>query len=233
MHERLNDAIRAVSSFLVADVPLGATLDRIAELAVASIEGADELAITLLDDDAVPATAVWTGDRAPRLDQAQYDDGTGPCLDAFRQNRTLVVDDTAAVADAWPKFSRVAEEVGIGSTLSVPLAAGGSTFGVFNLYSGSIAAFGEDQVHAGSLFVTQAAVVLANSRAYWHMFDLATGLRTAMESRAAIEQAKGVIMATTGRSADDAFDLLRQQSQNENRKLRDVAQEIAHRNDDR
>lgn len=50
-----------------------------------------------------------------------------------------------------------------------------------------------------------------------------------MASRATIEQAKGILIGATGCTPDDAFDLLRQQSQAENRKLRDVAQEIVER----
>jgi AmiR/NasT family two-component response regulator len=49
------------------------------------------------------------------------------------------------------------------------------------------------------------------------------GLRQAMEHRAVIEQAKGIIIADTGLDADRAFQLLVRQSQHENRKLRDVA----------
>jgi hypothetical protein len=51
-------------------------------------------------------------------------------------------------------------------------------------------------------------------------------LRVAMESRAVIEQAKGIIMGATHRHAEAAFDLLREQSQRQNRKLRDVAVDI-------
>jgi anti-anti-sigma factor len=52
------------------------------------------------------------------------------------------------------------------------------------------------------------------------------GLKAAMETRAVIEQAKGVIMAATHCDADRAFDLLREQSQYLNRKLREVAADI-------
>jgi hypothetical protein len=52
------------------------------------------------------------------------------------------------------------------------------------------------------------------------------GLRRAMEHRAVIEQAKGIIMASTGRTPDEAFELLRQQSQHSNMKLRDIAADI-------
>jgi hypothetical protein len=52
------------------------------------------------------------------------------------------------------------------------------------------------------------------------------GLRLAMESRAEIEQAKGIVMATMRCSAEQAFDVLRSQSQHQNRRLREICQEL-------
>ena len=52
------------------------------------------------------------------------------------------------------------------------------------------------------------------------------GLHAAMESRAIIEQAKGVIMGGLHCSADAAFAVLVAQSQAQNRKLREVAEEL-------
>ena len=48
----------------------------------------------------------------------------------------------------------------------------------------------------------------------------------AMQSRSTIEQAKGIIMSTSGCTPDQAMDLLVQQSQHQNVKLRDIAREI-------
>jgi AmiR/NasT family two-component response regulator len=51
-----------------------------------------------------------------------------------------------------------------------------------------------------------------------------------MQSRAVIEQAKGILMARAAHlSADEAFDLLRKASQRENVKLREIAQRIVDR----
>lgn len=58
---------------------------------------------------------------------------------------------------------------------------------------------------------------------YDHELDL---IRTALETRDIIGQAKGVVIATLGCSSDEAFVLLRKQSQSENRKLHEVAAEI-------
>ncbi len=53
--------------------------------------------------------------------------------------------------------------------------------------------------------------------------------RRALDSRDVIGQAKGIIMATMLCSADEAFQLLTKQSQVQNRKLVEVAAEIAAR----
>jgi ANTAR domain len=61
-----------------------------------------------------------------------------------------------------------------------------------------------------------------------HVDEMAL-LAAAVESRDTIGQAKGVIMVTMGCTADEAFRLLKDQSQHENRKIVEVAAEIARR----
>lgn len=222
----LAEAVRAVGQFLVADVPLGTTLQRIAGLARDALPQALAVGVTLMDEEHQPTTAVFTDEVAPAVDAGQYEVGDGPCLTAFREGRIVRVDDTRAVSDLWSRFRQDAIERGVLSTLSFPLAAGDEVFGGLNLYGGRTEAFSEGDEVAASLFVTQASVVLANARAYWEAFELASGLEQAMETRAVIEQAKGKIMATNRCSADEAFAILVRASQRENVKLREVARRI-------
>jgi AmiR/NasT family two-component response regulator len=55
---------------------------------------------------------------------------------------------------------------------------------------------------------------------------MSKNLTVAMQSREVIDQAKGALMARHRITADAAFDRLRERSQAENRKLRDIAAEI-------
>jgi AmiR/NasT family two-component response regulator len=72
-----------------------------------------------------------------------------------------------------------------------------------------------------------ASVVLANATAYWGAQELGEQLTAAMQSRAIIEQAKGILMGQSpDLDADGAFAVLRRASQRENVKLRDIAQRI-------
>ena len=51
-------------------------------------------------------------------------------------------------------------------------------------------------------------------------------LETALETRIVIEQAKGVLAATSGEPVEAAFEVLRKRSQLQNRKLREIAAEV-------
>jgi hypothetical protein len=53
--------------------------------------------------------------------------------------------------------------------------------------------------------------------------DIDEAVRRSAESRGTIEQAKGIVMATLGVDADEAFSRLKRRSQNTNVKLRDLA----------
>ncbi|HEX2075723.1 MAG TPA: ANTAR domain-containing protein [Geodermatophilus sp.] len=61
---------------------------------------------------------------------------------------------------------------------------------------------------------------------YASTVTLAGDRQKALDSRAVIDQAKGILMREHHCSADAAFDRLVRQSNASNRKLREVAQEI-------
>ena len=108
----LDEAIAVVGRFLVADRPLGETLERVAELAVEAIPAA-AVGVTLLDDHQRPTTALWTRSYAPPVDHAQYEEGAGPCLSAYKDSRIIRVDDVRDVRDQWPVFTERAVEEGV------------------------------------------------------------------------------------------------------------------------
>ncbi len=57
---------------------------------------------------------------------------------------------------------------------------------------------------------------------------MADNLRLALESRAVIDQAKGVLMERHKLTADRAFQLLARASMHSNRKVRDIADHLVH-----
>jgi GAF domain-containing protein len=218
-----SDQFSALSQFFVNEGTLGDTLLRVSELAC-QVLPADFAGITMLIDGK-PSTGVFTDREAPEIDEAQYSSGQGPCLDAFQHQRVNRIDSTAD-DQRWPDFAKMAFAHGILATLSVPVIARGQSLGALNLYSHQAKAFDDHSVDRIETFARQAAIVLANAQVYWDARQLNENLQQAMASRATIDYAVGIVMAGGGRSPDEAFQVLVRASQRENRKLREIADEI-------
>ncbi len=93
--------------------------------------------------------------------------------------------------------------------------------GALNLYSTKPGAFDDTDIALGSVFAAHAAVALSTA-----LHD--EQMEEALQSRDVIGQAKGILMAREGITADAAFDTLRRASQRLNVKLRDVADQVTH-----
>jgi len=226
----LSDTIDALSRFLVAEAPLGDTLHRVSELAVEAIPSARFLGISLLDGRGRANTAVFTDPQSPEIDTAQYAEGIGPCLDAWRDKRVVRIENMHEARQEFPAFAAAALAHGILCTMSMPIVVGDDGIGALNMYAVTTNAFSADDEATAWHFVTAAGVVMANSQAYWQAVELAEGLGEAMKSRAVIEQAKGMLMAHERRlSPEDAFEVLKKASQRENVRLRDIAYRMVDR----
>src|SRR3954471_7452963 len=79
----LTESLAALSRFFVGDGTLHETLQRVTELSVEAVAGADLAGITMIVEGR-QRTAVYTDELAPEIDEAQYDSGEGPCVEAFR-----------------------------------------------------------------------------------------------------------------------------------------------------
>jgi GAF domain-containing protein len=220
----VTSSVEELTEFFVGDKTMLDTLHRVASLAVAAVESATFASVTTLFDGE-PRTGVFTHPDAPEIDQAQYDSGEGPCLDAFRTGEIYRI---ACTRDdgPWPAFRAACRERGILSTASLPLVVDDVRHGALNMYAATEQAFGSAEVRLAESFAAQAGVVIAYARSYWSARQASQHLESALVHRAEIEQAKGIIIATTGVSADSAFEMLVRQSQHENRKLRDIAVEL-------
>jgi GAF domain-containing protein len=225
--ESLRQGLAAMSRFYVGDATLQDTLQQVSDLACAAVTGADMVGITMVVDGKA-RTAVFTDETAPEIDSAQYETGIGPCLDAFRHRQVFRIEDME-LDSQWPPFSKAAFAHGVRSSMSVPMVARHEGVGALNFYSRQVEGFSDDDIEVGLSFATQAAIVLANSQAYWDAHQLGEDLLQAMQSRAVIEQAKGILMGAQRCSADEAFQILVRASQRENRKLREIAFDIVSR----
>jgi GAF domain-containing protein len=215
--------------FQLATVVLGEltsiddVLQRATEVAVATIPGAFEVSVTVVNGD--PRTVAASGRLSVDLDKAQYAGEAGPCLDAIHSGETVVVDDQLSES-RWPVYSRRAIEVGVGSSLSVPLQITGQLRGAFNTYAVERHAFDADARNIGEKLASYAGIIVNNAALYFDASSRAQQMAEAMQSRAVIEQAKGMLMGARQCTADEAFGILVELSQNSHEKLREIAQTV-------
>jgi GAF domain-containing protein len=218
----MQELLRDLSRVALADRSLEDILQEVTAIAARGIPGAESTSITLIRNERA-FTAAHTGELALVADELQYEEGYGPCMDAGRGGVVLRVDDMRTER-RWPTYVPRVLEVGVLSSLSVPLPYQGTSIGALNNYSTKPAAFASpESLDAGREVAETIAVAVANADAHARLGERARNMQLAMESRAVIEQAKGVLMAQRHVGAEQAFEILRDASQRYNRKLRDIA----------
>jgi GAF domain-containing protein len=227
LNNPIQESLAALSNYLVGDSTMGHTLVRVCEATLGAVEAARYAGIAMAVDANV-GTWVATHRVVEEIDASQYRSGEGPSLEALSTGQVVLVRSTFEDGP-YREFRAEARRRGILSALALPMRTGSETIAALNLYAEAEHAFRSADIDDASAFASQAAFVLANARAYWEARALSENLTRAMESRAVIEQAKGIIIGVSGVSPDEAFEQLKRQSQYENVKVREIAAEIVNR----
>ena len=170
-------------------------------------------------------TAASTAEQAVRADVLQYEIGSGPCVDAVLKE-SLYVTGEVSTDTRWAEWGRRANtEVGVNSVLSQLLRLQGHDEVVagLNIYSDVPQAFDRAAVGVALVLATHGAMVLSQQLASRN----AGHLEKALNSNRQIGMAIGILMSQHRFTRQEAFDVLRVASQNSNRKLADIAAEVA------
>jgi GAF domain-containing protein len=220
------EALERLGRLSLRELSMDGLLQTVADLTKTVMPGNPEASVCLLVKGH-PTTMVSTGELATDLDETQYERGHGPCLHAARTGEVTEIPDTRA-EDRWPDYTPRAVEHGNLSSLSVPLAIDPDeqVTGALNIYARRPDAFDEASRSVATRFAPYAAVAAGNLYAYQSARDMAENLQAALESRAVIDQAKGILMERYKLTPDAAFQLLARASMTTNRKLRDIADHL-------
>lgn len=195
-----------------------ATLRAITASAARTVPHAEQCGITYVIGRKKVQPRAWTGELPRMVDVLQERLGQGPCMDAAWEQEIVRVDDVPADV-RWPRFTAEAARLGVGSMMCFRLFVEGEALGALNLYAAERNAFDDETRDIGLMFAGHAAVALAGAG---HEENLRRGL----DHRDVIGQAKGILMERHKLTAVQAFDVLARVSQEENRKLFDVAREL-------
>lgn len=199
-------------------------LNDITGIARQAMPGCEASSITLIRGDK-PFTAAFDGQIAMDADELQYQRGNGPCIDAALGGQTLVIDDMQT-EQRWPDYARRVQAHGVRSSLSIPLPFQDTMIGALNNYSRRPHAFTDVDIKLGEDIAGWVALTVSSADVTAQTAEDLANLRTAMLTRAVIEQAKGILMERHKIPAEQAFTVLTRASQDTNDKLRNVADQL-------
>jgi GAF domain-containing protein len=166
-----------------------------------------------------------SSERTRLLELFQLQTDAGPCVDCFRTGRPVSVADLRA-DERWPRFTAAAAEVGFSAVHALPMRLRSEVIGALNLFGTRPGALDEVSLRIGQGLADVATIGLLQQRAIHRRDVLTEQLRTALNSRILIEQAKGVLAERLRLDMAEAFALLRQGARSNNRRLSELAQAV-------
>ncbi|NRN66498.1 Two-component system response regulator [Kibdelosporangium sp. 4NS15] len=225
--DEVTDAMSALTAALENRSDTSQMLDAVCAEAVRVVPGADMASVTVVENQGA-RTAAFTDRRAVEIDKVQYEAADGPCLRAAATGEIVRVSLRTARA-LWPDFVATAQRMGVGSHLAAPLSVDEQLSGAINLFGFGDHGFEEIDSQLLALYTTIVTFGLRTTRRYRETCELAGHLEVAMRSRAVIEQAKGILMASHGIGEEEAIRRLVAESQDTNTKLRQIAADLVRR----
>src|ERR1700761_8480773 len=164
-------------------------------------------------------------DRFAHLEELQVRHQEGPCIEAYDAKELIGATDLEQDG-RWPLFSKAAVDRDVRAVLASPLPYNQDAVGVVAVLSERSRPWTPANELALLAFTDLAALLIASVIQGEQQSELASQLQGALDSRAVIEQAKGVLMGTQGISGRAAYEQLRTQARSERRKLTEVSHEV-------
>jgi GAF domain-containing protein len=196
-------------------------LHRLTALAADLVPGGTAAAVTIAMASGA-LTFAASDQRLEKLHQLQFDGDGGPVVETLRHNEPRRVDDTTAEC-RWPAFCRASAAAGFASCLVLPLRTDRQPAGAVALYGQEPNVFRGAAHDIALLVAAQGGTAVHNASLYGTCRRMVESLHAALESRAVIEQAKGILHAELGVSPAEAFHLLSRYSQNTNQRVRKIS----------
>jgi GAF domain-containing protein len=190
-----------------------------------SIFAVDGAGLMLADVEHHLRNAAVSDDRMQHLEELQIRHQEGPCIAAF-DDKVLVGADDLTSDQRWPSFSRAAVGRGVRAVLASPIPFNQDAVGVVAVLSQERHPWTAEAELALLAFTDLAALLIASVLMGEEQTALAGQLQGALNSRAVIEQAKGVLIGQQGLSPHAAYEQIRAQARAERRKIAVVAAEV-------
>ena len=215
----LRDELAAAAREMQEDGSPQEAMQRAVAIATQIIPGCDAAGICVVYRGDRIDTHATSDDSLRQIDALQHELDEGPCLDALREDHTVVSNDLASDY-RWPSWGpQVVERLGLHSSVSYRLFVTDKDLGALNLYGKDASSFTAEDIADGLALAAHVGVALAAAQKVEH-------LEKALGGRTVIGQATGILMERFDLAPDRAFSVLSRMSQQRNVKLRELAEQI-------
>jgi GAF domain-containing protein len=166
-----------------------------------------------------------SSEQAQLLELFQLQTHEGPCLDCYRSGQPVVHADLTTT-NPWPRFGAVALKAGLPSVHAFPMRLRDRVVGTLNLFMAEARPLSAADSAVAQALAHAATIAILQDHAARDTRSTVGQFQHALNSRVAIEQAKGVLSERARISMDEAFARLRTHARSHNLKLSSLAVSI-------
>jgi GAF domain-containing protein len=186
--------------------------------------------LSVMADNEVRGLTTASDPAAERIEELQFVLGEGPCIDAFATRRPVLIPDLSdGPMRRWPGYTPSVYEAGVRAVFAFPLQVGAGRLGALDVFRARPGPLTADELRKALTFAEVAVTTLLDGQSAARPGAAAHGLSEAVNSRAELFQAQGMVMIQLGIPITDALARMRAYAYAENRPLADVARDIVAR----
>ena len=222
---RLAEVFATLAETLVAGQDV---LDLLSELVDACVEllDVDAAGVLLADDKGRLRTVAASDEQARMLELFQLQAEDGPCPECYRTNDTVTSLDLQLDGHRWPRLVPYALSLGYRAVHARPLRSRETVIGALNLLSLNAGPLPRDDQEIARSLASVATLSILRDRQVADHVELNSQLRSALQSRVVIEQAKGILAERSALDLGAAFGLIRGHARRHQTRIGDVAHQI-------
>lgn len=183
--------------------------------------------IMLMTDDVQRGSLSTTDEVSATVEDLQYELREGPCVDAYRQQQTVLEPDLAGpVTPRWASFTPAALDAGVRAIFGFPLGVGQVHLGALNLYRDRAGPLSAVQQQDCEEMADLIGVALLDLQSHAEAGEVAVELDAGANLQPHVHQASGMVAAQAGVSVSAAVTLLRVRALADGERLAETADRV-------
>ena len=190
--------------------------------------GVAQAGLLLADPDGVLRVVAASSEATGVVELMELENRGGPGTEAARTGQPVRSGELTEpeARQRWPGFGEAALSAGFRAVTAVPLRLRDQVLGALDLYLTEGADLTDEDLTVAQALADVATIAILQDRTTSDDRTLITQLRTALETRVVIEQAKGIVAHEAEVTMDEAFGRIRHHARATNERLRDISAAI-------